>query len=178
GGFLLGSGAVDLSSQGLLANSSGVILGDIITLNAETIIDGTAKIRDTNGYGFVDRDGQQAQIISIQDLNIQSLGDLSMSGGQWSSGGSTTVIVGGSATFGSLVLESDHKETLEKGHYNAQSSEHRLAEVNSDGDLTIVTGGELNLEGKFKAKGNGDFTSGGALNAISEQDFNSFDLDL
>ncbi|WP_273724537.1 DUF637 domain-containing protein, partial [Bartonella sp. AU18XJBT] len=68
--------------------------------------------------------------------------------------------------------------TLEKGHYNAQSSEHRLAEVNSDGDLTIVTGGELNLEGKFKAKGNGDFTSGGALNAISEQDFNSFDLDL
>ncbi|WP_375624013.1 filamentous hemagglutinin N-terminal domain-containing protein, partial [Bartonella sp. TT119HLJHH] len=167
GGFLLGSGAVDLSSQGLLANSSGVILGDIITLNAETIIDGTAKIRDTNEYGFVDRDGQQAQIISIQDLNIQSLGDLSMSGGQWSSGGSTTVIVGGSATFGSLVLESDHKETLEKGHYNAQSSEHRLAEVNSDGDLTIVTGGELNLEGKFKAKGNGDFTSGGALNAIS-----------
>ncbi|WP_330168920.1 DUF637 domain-containing protein [Bartonella grahamii] len=178
GGFLLGSGAVDLSSQGLLANSSGSILGDIITLNAETIVDGTAKIRGTNEYGFVDRSGQQSQIISIQDLNIQSLGDLSMSGGQWSSGGSTTVIVGGSATFGSLVLESDHKETLEKGHYNAQSSEHRLAEVNSDGDLTIVTGGELNLGGKFKAKGNGDFTSGGALNAISEQDFNSFDLDL
>ncbi|WP_375703911.1 DUF637 domain-containing protein, partial [Bartonella sp. AD13SXNS] len=178
GGFLLGSGAVDLSSGDLLANSSGVILGDIITLNAKTIIDGTAKIRDTNEYGFVDRSGQQAQIISIQDLNIHSLGDLSMTGGQWSSGGSTTVIVDGSATFGSLVLESDHKETLEKGHYNAQSSEHRLTEVNSDGDLTIVTGGELNLGGKFKAKGNGDFTSGGALNAISEQDFNSFDLDL
>ncbi|WP_375651402.1 filamentous hemagglutinin N-terminal domain-containing protein, partial [Bartonella sp. AA78NXGY] len=178
GGFLLGSGAVDLSSGDLLANSSGVILGDIITLNAKTIIDGTAKIRDTNEYGFVDRSGQQAQIISIQDLNIHSLGDLSMTGGQWSSGGPMTVIVDGSATFGSLVLESDHKETLEKGHYNAQSSEHRLTEVNSDGDLTIVTGGELNLEGKFKAKGNGDFTSGGALNAISEQDFNSFDLDL
>ncbi|WP_375678895.1 MULTISPECIES: DUF637 domain-containing protein [unclassified Bartonella] len=178
GGFLLGSGAVDLSSGDLLANSSGVILGDIITLNAKTIIDGTAKIRDTNEYGFVDRSGQQAQIISIQDLNIHSLGDLSMTGGQWSSGGPMTVIVDGSATFGSLVLESDHKETLEKGHYNAQSSEHRLAEVNSDGDLTIVTGGELNLEGKFKAKGNGDFTSGGALNVISEQDFNSFDLDL
>ncbi|WP_375616702.1 DUF637 domain-containing protein [Bartonella sp. AP58NXGY] len=178
GGFLLGSGAVDLSSGDLLANSSGVILGDIITLNAKTIIDGTAKIRDTNEYGFVDRSGQQAQIISIQDLNIHSLGDLSMTGGQWSSGGSTTVIVDGSATFGSLVLESDHKETLEKGHYNAQSSEHRLTEVNSDGDLTIVTGGELNLEGKFKAKGNGDFTSGGALNVVSEQDFNSFDLDL
>ncbi len=178
GGFLLGSGAVDLSSGDLLANSSGVILGDIITLNAKTIIDGTAKIRDTNEYGFVDRSGQQAQIISIQDLNIHSLGDLSMTGGQWSSGGPMTVIVDGSATFGSLVLESDHKETLEKGHYNAQSSEHRLTEVNSDGDLTIVTGGELNLGGKFKAKGNGDFTSGGALNAISEQDFNSFDLDL
>ncbi len=178
GGFLLGSGAVDLSSQGLLANSSGSILGDIITLNAETIIDGSAKIRDTNEYGFVDRSAQQAQIISIQDLNIHSLGDLSMSGGQWSSGGSTTVIVDGSATFGSLVLESDHKETLEKGHYNAQSSEHRLAEVNSDGDLTIVTGGELNLEGKFKAKSNGDFTSGGALNVASVQDVNSFDLDL
>ncbi|WP_375657419.1 hemagglutinin repeat-containing protein, partial [Bartonella sp. CM120XJJH] len=72
----------------------------------------------------------------------------------------------------------DHKETLEKGHYNAQSSEHHLAEVNSDGDLTIVTGGDLNLGGKFKAKGNGDFTSGGALNVVSEQDFNSFDLDL
>ncbi|WP_375657457.1 hypothetical protein, partial [Bartonella sp. CM120XJJH] len=89
GGFLLGSGAVDLGSGDLLTNSSGVLLGDIITLNAKTIIDGTAKIRDTNEYGFVDRSGQQAQIISIQDLNIHSLGDLSMTGGQWSSGGST-----------------------------------------------------------------------------------------
>ncbi|CAK01664.1 Filamentous hemagglutinin [Bartonella tribocorum CIP 105476] len=178
GGFLLGGGAVDLNSGDLLANSSGVILGNIITLNAKTIIDGTAKIRDTNEYGFVDRIAQQAQIISIEDLNIHSLGDLSMSGGQWSSGGPMTVIVDGSATFSSLVLESDNKQTLEKGHYDAQSSLHHLAEVNSDEDLTIVTGGDLNLGGKFKAKGNGNFTSGGALNVVSEQNFSSFDLDL
>ncbi|WP_254472602.1 DUF637 domain-containing protein, partial [Bartonella sp. B1098] len=178
GGFLLGSGAVDLSSQGLFINSSGIILGNAITINAETIADGTAKIRDTNPYGFVDRSGQQAQIISVQDLNIHSLGDLSMNGGQWSSGGSTTVIVDGSATIGSLVLESDHKQGLEKGHYNAQSSLHHLAEVTSDENLTIVTGGELNLAGKLKTKGDGDFTSGGALTVVSEQDFSSFDLDL
>uniref|UniRef100_UPI00235EDA64 hemagglutinin repeat-containing protein n=1 Tax=Bartonella TaxID=773 RepID=UPI00235EDA64 len=178
GGFLLGGGAVDLNSGDLLANSSGVILGNIITLNAKTIIDGTAKIRDTNEFGFVDREGQQSQIISVQDLNILSLGDLSMSGGQWSSGGSTTVTVGGSATIGSLVLESENKQSLEKGHYDAQSSHHHLAEVNSDEDLTIVTGGDLNLGGKFKAKGNGNFTSGEALNVVSEQNFSSFDLDL
>ncbi|WP_375693476.1 hypothetical protein, partial [Bartonella sp. AP23HLJMH] len=157
GGFLLGSGAVDLSSGDLLANSSGVILGDIITLNAKTIIDGTAKIRDTNEYGFVDRAGQKGQILSDHELNIQSLSDLGAEGGEFTSGGSTTMIIGGSATFSALALESEHEQTLEKGHYNAQSSEHRLTEVNSDGDLTIVTGGELNLGGKFKAKGNGDF---------------------
>ncbi len=178
GGFLDARGAVELTSNGLLANSSGVIHGDTVTMTGDTIVNSTAKIRDTNAYGFVDRAGQKGQILSDHELNIQSLGDLGSEGGEFTSGGPMTVIVGGSATFGSLVLESDHKETLEKGHYNAQSSEHRLTEVNSDGDLTIVTGGELNLEGKFKAKGNGDFTSGGALNAISEQDFNSFDLDV
>ncbi|WP_208439878.1 hypothetical protein, partial [Bartonella grahamii] len=46
GGFLLGSGAVDLSSDGLLANSSGVIHGDTITMTGNTIINSTAKIRD------------------------------------------------------------------------------------------------------------------------------------
>ncbi|WP_345097254.1 hemagglutinin repeat-containing protein, partial [Bartonella acomydis] len=178
GGFLLGSGAVDLSSQGLFVNLSGVILGDIISLNAKTIVDGTAKIRDTNEFGFVDRSGQQAQIIAVQDLNIHSLGDLSMNGGQWNSSGSTMVTVGGSATIGSLVLESENKQTLEKGRYDAQSSHHQLAEVNSGENLTIVTEGDLNLGGKFKVKGDGDFTSGGALNVVSEQDFNSFDLDL
>ncbi len=178
GGFLLGTGAVELTSNGLLANSSGVIHGDTVTMTGDTIVNSTAKIRDTNAYGFVDRAGQKGQILSNHELNIQSLGDLGAEGGEFTSGGPMTVIVGGSATFGSLVLESDHKETLEKGHYNAQSSEHRLTEVKSDGDLTIVTGGALNLEGKFKAKGNGDFTSGGALTATSVQDFNSFDLDL
>lgn len=178
GGFLLGGGAVDLNSGDLFVNSSGVILGNIITLNAKTIIDGTAKIRDTNEYGYVDRSGQQAQIISIKDLNIHSLDDLSMNGGQWSSGGPMMVIVDGSATFSSLVLESDNKQTLEKGHYDAQSNLHHLAEVNSDEDLTIVTEGDLNLGGKFKIKGNGNFTSDGALNVVSEQNFSSFDLDL
>ncbi|WP_273760849.1 hemagglutinin repeat-containing protein, partial [Bartonella sp. ML70XJBT.G] len=178
GGFLLSRDVVDLNSQGLFVNSSGVILGDVITLTAQTIVDGTAKIRDTNEYGFVDRIGQQSQIISLQNLNILSLGDLSMNGGQWNSGGSMTVTAGGSATLGSLVLESENKQSLEKGHYDAQSSYHHLAQVNSDGDLIIVTGGDLNLAGKFKAKGDADFTSGGALSAVSEQDFNSFDLDL
>ncbi|GAA5109612.1 DUF637 domain-containing protein [Bartonella jaculi] len=178
GGFLLGSGTVDLSSQGLFVNSSGVILGDMITLTAQTIVDGTAKIRDTNEFGFVDREGQQSQIISLQDLNIHSLGDLSMNGGQWNSGGSMTVTVGGSATIGSLVLESENKQTLEKGHYDAQSSHHKLAEVNSGDNLTIVTEGDLNIGGKFKVKGDADFTSGGALNVVSEQDFSNSDLDL
>ncbi|WP_375661016.1 DUF637 domain-containing protein [Bartonella sp. CL71SXKL] len=177
GGFLDARGAVELTSNGLLANSSGVIHGDTVTMTGDTIVNSTAKIRDTNEYGFVDRAGQKGQILSDHELNIQSLGDLGSEGGEFTSGGPMTVIVGGSATFGSLVLESDHKETLEKGHYNAQSSEHRLTEVKSDGDLTIVTGGELNLEGKFKAKGNGDFTSGGALTVTSVQDFNSSDLD-
>ncbi|WP_375648573.1 DUF637 domain-containing protein [Bartonella sp. MU70NMGDW] len=177
GGFLLGTGAVELTSNGLLANSSGVIHGDTVTMTGDTIVNSTAKIRDTNAYGFVDRAGQKGQILSDHELNIQSLGDLGAEGGEFTSGGPMTMIIGGSATFSALALESDHKETLEKGHYNAQSSEHRLTEVKSDGDLTIVTGGALNLEGKFKAKGNGDFTSGGALTATSVQDFNSSDWD-
>lgn len=53
-----------------------------------------------------------------------------------------------------------------------------MEQINSDRDLTIVTGGVLNLAGKFKAKGYGEFTAGGSLSAVSEQDFSSFDLDL
>ncbi|WP_273718282.1 MULTISPECIES: hypothetical protein [Bartonella] len=50
--------------------------------------------------------------------------------------------------------------------------------MNSDRNLSIVIGGALNLWGKFKVKGKGDFTRGGVLSASSEQDFSSFDLDL
>ncbi|WP_375673722.1 DUF637 domain-containing protein [Bartonella sp. TS82HLJMH] len=179
GGFLLGTGAVELTSNGLLANSSGVIHGDTVTMTGDTIVNSTAKIRDTNAYGFVDRAGQKGQILSDHELNIQSLGDLGAEGGEFTSGGPMTMIIGGSATFSALALESDHKETLEKGHYNAQSREHRLSEVNSGDDLNVVTNDDLIMDGvKVKGEGNGNLTSGSALTLTSVQDVNSFDLDL
>ncbi|WP_345117250.1 DUF637 domain-containing protein, partial [Bartonella jaculi] len=179
GGFLDATGAVDLTSGGLLANSSGVIHADTITMTGETIVNSTAKIRDTNEYGFVDRAGQKGQIRSDHELNIQSFGDLGAEGGEFTSGGPMTMIIGGSATFSALALESEHKETLEKGHYNAQSREHRLSEINSGGDLNLVTNDTLTMDGvKVKGEGNGNLTSGGALTMSSVQDVNSFDLDL
>ncbi|WP_375675734.1 DUF637 domain-containing protein [Bartonella sp. CL100XZDX] len=179
GGFLLGTGAVELTSNGLLANSSGVIHGDTVTMTGDTIVNSTAKIRDTNAYGFGDRAGQKGQILSDHELNIQSLGDLGAEGGEFTSGGPTTMIIGGSATFSALALESEHAQTLEKGHYNAQSREHRLSEVNSGDDLNVVTNGDLIMDGvKVKGEGNGNLTSGGAFTLTSVQDVNSFDLDL
>ncbi|EJF92236.1 filamentous hemagglutinin family domain-containing protein, partial [Bartonella taylorii 8TBB] len=179
GGFLLGSGAVDLSSDGLLANSSGVIHGDVITMTGNTIINSTAKIRDKNANGFVDRAGQKAQILSDHALSIQSLGDLGAEGGAFTSGGPMTMIIGGTGMIGALALESEHKETLEKGHYDAQSRDHRLSEVNSGENLTIVTNGALIVNGaKVKAKGDADFTSGDSLTMTSVQNFSSYDLDL
>ncbi|WP_375647743.1 DUF637 domain-containing protein [Bartonella sp. CR84HXZ] len=179
GGFLLGSGAVELTSNGLLANSSGVIHGDTVTMTGDTIVNSTAKIRDTNAYGFGDRAGQKGQILSDHELNIQSLGDLGAEGGEFTSGGPMTMIIGGSATFSALALESEHEQTLEKGHYNAQSREHRLSEVNSGDDLNVVTNDDLIMDGvKVKVEGNGNLTSGGAFTLTSVQDVNSFDLDL
>uniref|UniRef100_UPI0035CEA5A7 DUF637 domain-containing protein n=1 Tax=Bartonella sp. LB28NMGDW TaxID=3243549 RepID=UPI0035CEA5A7 len=179
GGFLLGTGAVELTSNGLLANSSGVIHGDTVTMTGDTIVNSTAKIRDTNAYGFVDRAGQKGQILSNHELNIQSLGDLGAEGGEFTSGGPMTMIIGGSATFSALALESEHAQTLEKGHYNAQSREHRLSEVNSGDDLNVVTNGDLIMDGaKVKGEGNGNLTSGAAFTLTSVQDVNSFDLDL
>ncbi|SSZ39239.1 DUF637 domain-containing protein [Bartonella grahamii] len=179
GGFLLGTGAVELTSNGLLANSSGVIHGDTVTMTGDTIVNSTAKIRDTNAYGFGDRAGQKGQILSNHELNIQSLGDLGAEGGEFTSGGPMTMIIGGSATFSALALESEHAQTLEKGHYNAQSREHRLSEVNSGDDLNVVTNDDLIMDGvKVKGEGNGNVTSGGAFTLTSVQDVNSFDLDL
>nr|WP_275065094.1 DUF637 domain-containing protein [Bartonella grahamii] len=179
GGFLLGTGAVELTSNGLLANYSGVIHGDTVTMTGDTIVNSTAKIRDTNAYGFGDRAGQKGQILSDHELNIQSLGDLGAEGGEFTSGGPMTMIIGGSAMFGSLVLESEHAQTLEKGHYNAQSREHRLSEVNSGDDLNVVTNDDLIMDGvKVKGEGNGNLTSGAAFTLTSVQDVNSFDLDL
>ncbi|WP_375669161.1 DUF637 domain-containing protein, partial [Bartonella sp. MR168JLCBS] len=179
GGFLDARGAVELTSNGLLANSSGVIHGDTVTMTGDTIVNSTAKIRDTNAYGFGDRAGQKGQILSDHELNIQSLSDLGAEGGEFTSGGSTTMIIGGSATFSALALESEHEQTLEKGHYNAQSREHRLSEVNSGDDLNVVTNDDLIMDGvKVKVEGNGNLTSGGAFTLTSVQDVNSFDLDL
>ncbi|WP_345096967.1 hypothetical protein, partial [Bartonella acomydis] len=53
-----------------------------------------------------------------------------------------------------------------------------------DDAVALNVSGDLNNSGLIYAKKSatlsldGDFTSGGALNAVSEQDFNSFDLDL
>ncbi|VEJ46082.1 DUF637 domain-containing protein [Bartonella vinsonii] len=179
GGFLDATGPIDLTSGGLLANVSGAIHGYTVTMTGDTIVNSTAKIRDTNAYGFVDRAGQKGQILSDDELNIHSLRDLGAEGGEFTSGGPMTMIVDGSASISTLVLESEHKETLEKGHYNAQSSLHQLSEINSGGDLNLVTNGDLIMDGaKVKGEGNGNFTSGGALTLTSVQDFNSFDLDL
>ncbi|WP_208438385.1 filamentous hemagglutinin N-terminal domain-containing protein, partial [Bartonella vinsonii] len=179
GGFLDATGPVDLTSGGLLANMSGVIHGDTVTMIGNTIVNSTAKIRDTNAYGFVDRAGQKGQILSEHELNIHSLGDLGAEGGEFTSGGPMTMIVDGSASISALELESEHKETLDKGHYNAQSSLHQLSEINSGDDLNFVTNGDLTMDGvKVKGKGDGNFTSGGSLTMTSVQDFDSFDLDL
>ncbi|UTO28988.1 two-partner secretion domain-containing protein [Bartonella harrusi] len=179
GGFLDASGSLELTSDDFLANYSGVVHGDIITLTAQSIANGTAKIRENNEYGFVDRAGQKGQILSDHHLNIHSLGDLSVEGGEFTSGGPMTMIVDGSANFSALALEGEHKQTLEKGHYDAQSRTHQLSELNSGDDLTIVTNGDLTMDGvKAQAKGDARFDSGGALSMTSVQDLSSFDLDL
>ncbi|EJF77023.1 Hemolysin precursor [Candidatus Bartonella washoeensis] len=179
GGFLDATGAVELTSGGLLANSSGVIHGDTVTMTGNTIVNSTAKIRETNEYGFADRAVQKGQILSDHELNIHSLGDLGAEGGEFTSDGPMTMIVDGSANFSALELESEHAQTLEKGHYNAQSREHRLSEVNSGDDLNIVTNGTLTMDGaKVKGKGDGNLISGGALTLTSVQSFSSSDLDL
>ncbi|WP_455474847.1 two-partner secretion domain-containing protein [Bartonella sp. B30(2025)] len=179
GGFLVGTGAVEITSDDLFINSSGIVQGNMVAITAATVMNNTAKIHDLNKYGFIDRNGQKAQIIAVNDLSIQSLGDLSAYGGQFISGGSMALTVDGSATFGAFVLESAQAQTLEDSFFNAQSYHNQLSGLNSGGDLTIQTGGDLSLEGaKLQAEGDAQLTAGGDITLASVQDVSSSDWEV
>ncbi|WP_455475525.1 two-partner secretion domain-containing protein [Bartonella sp. B17] len=179
GGFVVGTGGVKFASDALFINSSGIVQGATVAITAATVMNSTAKINDFNEYGFIDRSGQQAQIIAANDLSIQSLGDLSAYGGQFTSGGSMALTVDGSATFGALVLESTQAQRLEDSSLNAQSHHNQLSGLNSGGDLTIQTGSALSLEGaKLKAEGDGQLTAGGDISVASVQDVRSSDWEV
>ncbi|WP_172795254.1 filamentous hemagglutinin N-terminal domain-containing protein, partial [Polycladidibacter hongkongensis] len=99
GGRLLADDQLNVESAGNIINSSGVISGTRVTLEATDLINETQVTRDFGRDGYSDRLQTTALIDAGEQLDITLSGDLQNTGATLSSGADMNLIVDGDATF-------------------------------------------------------------------------------
>lgn len=179
GGSLFSRSDILIGAGSIFSNRSGTVDGRNVTVEADTIVNDTAKSRDVYDNGFVDRKQQTARIEAQEDLLLKASGSFVSEGGQTAAGDDLDIDAGKSVEISALELERSRDDTIDGGYDRAYRFTNTLAEVQAGGSATISAGEDLALHGATVSAGE-DVTlqADGDVSIASVQDRESRDLKL
>lgn len=182
GGQIASAGDVTLDAEGRLANVSGQITGADVNIDAGTLENSVAVIRDETGNGFADRMQDEAVIAATGDLSVIVEGDLTSEGGQFAAGQDAMLQAGGDITLEAAQVEILREDRFREGYDRSYRLENELAGVTAGGNLDIMAGRDLTIAGaEIDAGGDAALTAEGDVAISSVQDIRQddyrFDVD-
>ncbi len=179
GGRLFSRRDITIDAGALFVNRSGIVSGQNVAIGAGGIVNDTAKIRDENPTGFVDRRQQMARIEAQGNLLLQSSGIIAMQGSQLASGGSTLLKAGGDVEITALQLERNRDQQIQDGYDRAYSLNNVLAGIETSGNLSVDAGRNIAVRGAdIRAVGSITLEADGSVTIASVQDVRSADMKL
>ncbi len=179
GGGLFANADIVINGGKLFSNNSGTVSGDNVTIKADDILNDTAKTRDRRSNGFTDRNQLIARIQARGDLLLDAEGTIASTGGQFSSGGSTTLDARKAVALGALEIERLAKDEFKGGYDRRSSLTHRLVGIHAGEALTLDSGGDVTLRGVDTSSGKDTtITATGGIDIVAVQDQQSKDLKL
>lgn len=146
---------------------------------ADDILNDTAKVLDLHDNGYADRRQQTASIQSLGDLVLEAERTIKSMGGQFSSGGATTIDAGQDVEFRALEIERYAKDEFKDGYSERYSLTNQLVEIDAGTELTINSGGGITFAGT-KASSGGDtrIAATGNVHILAVHDRQSSDFKL
>ncbi|WP_322890873.1 MULTISPECIES: DUF637 domain-containing protein [unclassified Yoonia] len=182
GGQIASGGDVTLDAEGRLANVSGQITGADVTIDAGTLENSVAVIRDETGNGFADRLQDEAVIAATGDLSVIVEGDLTSEAGRFAAGQNATLQAGGDITLEAAQVETLREDRFREGYDRSYRLENELAGVTAGDNLDIIAGRDLTIAGaEIDAGGDAALTAEGDVAISSVQDIRQddyrFDVD-
>ena len=178
-GGLFSNSDIVINGGRLFSNTSGTVSGDDVMIEADNILNDTAKTRDQRSNGFTDRNQQTARIQARGDLTLRAEKTITSMGGRFGSGGSTTLDAGQAVELSALEIERLAKDEINGGYNRESSLIHQLAGVDAGKDLTIRSGGDVTLRGtETSSGGDTEITAADDVHIVAVQDQQSKDLKL
>lgn len=179
GGSLFVSADIVIDAGSIFSNRSGTVSGRNVTVEADTIVNDTVKVRDVYANGFADRAQQAARIEAREDLLLKASGSIVSEGGQFVAGDDMTLDAGGAIDISALELERSRDDKIKGGYDRAYSLTNTLAELQAGGNLVVDAGDDLALRGVRAAAGeNLTLQADGDVSITSVQNRDSRDLKL
>ncbi|WP_370446618.1 hemagglutinin repeat-containing protein [Pseudovibrio sp. Ad37] len=177
GGRLLSGETLSISTDDDFTNLSGTVQGADVTIIAKNVLNETLITRDLSSQGYADRLQAKAEISALNNLAIDTSGDITSRGGLLSAGVDMNLTAGGDVELVGIGLERNRESYFKGGHDNVFSLTHELAEVNAGSNLSISADNDIEFEGvKLSSGGDATLSAGNevtiaAVTDIVETDF-------
>ncbi len=148
GGSLLSGGDIGIDAGGLFANQSGIVFGGgDVGIQAGAILNETLSERIEFAGGFADQMLQVAQITAGGSLHLDAAGFIQSIGGVFESGEEMTLLAGDDISILALQLANEHDFEFDGGFEHSSALINQLATLDAGGDLTMLAGGDLTIQG-------------------------------
>jgi len=179
GGTMNAVGDVALQAEGTVANLSGKISGDNVSITATDVVTETLKTRDEYDNGFVDRVHDKAEIKAEGDLAISAGEKLVAVGSKLSAGKDLLADAGGSVELNALDVASVRDDENSAGYSREAKVSHQVTEAKAGDDVIITAGEDAKLQGaKVAACDDATIKAGGSVELSAVQDSESRDVKL
>ena len=187
GGLIASDGEVAIASAGTVANLSGLITGEHVTVQGQTILNDTQVMRDTRGtlgsqdFAYADRRQQRARISAGQTLTVTADDDIRSTGGTFQAGAALDLTAGGTVQLQARALETRLHLDEPEVTVNKFALRHEASRAKAGGAVTLRAGQDVVLVGA-DVVGGGDVTvdAGGAVivQSVQDRDESAFKLSI
>ena len=187
GGLIASDGEVAIASAGTVANLSGLITGEHVTVQGQTILNDTQVMRDTRGtlgsqdFAYADRRQQRARISAGQTLTVTADDDIRSTGGTFQAGAALDLTAGGTVQLQARALETRLHLDEPEVTVNKFALRHEASRAEAGGAVTLRAGQDVVLAGA-DVVGGGDVTvdAGGAVivQSVQDRDDSAFTLSI
>ncbi len=179
GGSLFARDDIVIDATGKVANTSGLISGENVSIRGTSVTNNTETSRDIVANGFADRMQQQARIAAHGNLLISASDAIQSKGGALEAGKDLTLQAGSSIGIGALALETSRNDAVTGGYARGATLTNTLASLSAGGNLVLDAGSNLTLAGvRAEAGGTASLQAGNDMAIAAVEDRKSQDLKL